>query len=131
MTVVRPEWISASTLGPAKTGPEIYAPLDWRRPEPAISDADPALPRRRLGDPGQANTLGAENLNSLVRRIAGASMDEIDVVIRDLEDVRAMLRNEGERVGREITGYASLSHASMTVIKVIADNIRQLKDARV
>jgi hypothetical protein len=58
-------------------------------------------------------------------------MDEIDGVIRDLEGVRDMLRNEGERVSREIAGYASLSHASMTAMKVIADSIRQLKDERV
>ena len=66
-----------------------------------------------------------ENLNSLIRRVAGASMEEIDRVILELQAVRDMLRNEGDRVSREISGYASLSHAAATSMKVIADSITQ------
>ena len=40
----------------------------------------------------------AENLNALIRRVAGASMEEIDRVILELQGVRDMLRSEGERV---------------------------------
>jgi hypothetical protein len=40
-----------------------------------------------------------------------------------------MLRSEGERVGREIAGYASLSHAAMTAMKVIGDSLMQWKRA--
>jgi len=40
-----------------------------------------------------------------------------------------MLRNEGERVSREIAGYASLSHAAMTAMKVIGDSLMQWKNA--
>jgi hypothetical protein len=40
-----------------------------------------------------------------------------------------MLRNEGERVSREIAGYASLTHASMTAMTVIADSLKQWKTA--
>jgi hypothetical protein len=39
------------------------------------------------------------------------------------------LRNEGERVSREVAGYASLSHAATTAMKVFADSIKQWKDA--
>ena len=56
-------------------------------------------------------------------------MDEIDSVIRELEDVRNMLCNEGERVSREIAGYAGLSRASMTAMKAISDSIKKWKDA--
>jgi len=42
--------------------------------------------------------------------------------------VRDMLRNEGERVTREIAGYASLSHAAMTAMRVIGDSLKQWKD---
>ena len=75
----------------------------------------------------QANA--AENLNDLTRRVAGALMEEIDRVIFELRSVRDMLRDEGERVSREIAGCASLSHASMTAMKVIADGLKQWKDA--
>jgi hypothetical protein len=53
---------------------------------------------------------------------------EIDQIIRELESVREMMRNEGARVSREIAGYASLSHAAVTAMKVIADSIHQWKD---
>ena len=55
-------------------------------------------------------------------------MEGIDRVIRELESVRAMLRNEGERVSREVAGYASLNNASMTAMKVIGDSIKQWED---
>src|SRR3972149_1874426 len=71
----------------------------------------------------------ADNLNALSRRVSGASMEEIDRVILELQGVRDMLRNEGERVSREIAGYASLSHAAMTAMKVIGDSLKQWKSA--
>ena len=71
----------------------------------------------------------AENLNALIRRVSGASMEEIDRVINELQTVRDMLHKEGDRVSREIAGYASLSHAAMTAMKVIGDSITQWKSA--
>jgi hypothetical protein len=70
-----------------------------------------------------------DNLNGLIRRVSGATMEEIDRVIIELQSVRDMLRLEGERVGREIAGYASLSHAAMTAMKVIGDSLTQWKNA--
>src|SRR5450755_5086103 len=131
-----------------KSGPEKYAPPD-RRPPEKLNNIDQATatanavegeirefvrrdvsflhPRRSEFD--AANGPPAENLNALIQRVAGDSMDEIDRVIRELESVRDMLRNEGERVSREVAGYASLSHAATTAMKVIADSIKQWKDA--
>ena len=54
-------------------------------------------------------------------------MEEIDRVILELQGIRDMLKAEGDRVGREIAGYASLSHASMTAMKVIGDSLEQWK----
>jgi hypothetical protein len=84
---------------------------------------------RRLRDEDAAGVPAAENGNALIRRVAGASIEEIDRVIVELESVRDMLRNEGVRVSREVAGYASLSHAATTAMKVIADSIKQWKDA--
>ena len=56
-------------------------------------------------------------------------MDEIDRGMRELETVRDMMRKEGERVTREVASYASLSHAATTAMKVIADSIKQWKEA--
>jgi hypothetical protein len=129
-----------------KSGPEKYAP-SGRRPLEKLSNTDQATanavegetrefvrrdvsfldPRRN--EVATANDPAVENLNGVVRRVAGNSMEEIDRVIRALEGVRDMMRKEGERVSREIAGYASLSHAATTAMKVIADSIKQWKDA--
>jgi len=70
----------------------------------------------------------SDNLNSLIRRVSSASMEEIDRVILELQGVRDMLRSEGERVSREIAGYSSLSHSAMTAMKVIGDSLQQWKE---
>ncbi len=81
----------------------------------------------REPEPIPGNTVVAENLNNLIRRVSGASMEEIDRVILELQSVRDMLRQEGERVSREVAGYASLSHAAMTAMSVIGDSLTQWK----
>jgi hypothetical protein len=91
---------------------------------------DVAYLRRQRNDVEQpASEPVTDNLNALIRRVSGASMDEIDRVIAELQSVREMLRSEGERVGREIAGYASLSHAAMTAMKVIGDSLTQWQSA--
>src|SRR5919106_2430954 len=69
----------------------------------------------------------ADNINSVIERVSGASVAEIDRVIAELTRVRDMLRSEGERVQREVAGYASLSQAAMTSMKIIADSLAQWK----
>jgi hypothetical protein len=108
-----------------KSGPETYAPPERRPPEKRSDVEHIAFLRQQRTEAGPA----AEDLDAVVRRAAGDSMEEIDRVIRALESVRDMMRNEGERVSREIAGYASLSHAAATAMRVIADSIKQWKDA--
>ena len=57
-----------------------------------------------------------ENLSATVQRIASVSMEEIDRLIHSLEGVRGLMRTEGERISREIAGYASLSHSAVTAM---------------
>ena len=150
MTAIRPDRLTdrlaaADKFIPEKTGPEAFAP-NRKGPE-KLSEVDQAAAsafegeirefvrrdvsflRRQRGEtaePGAADPV-ADNLNALIRRVSGASMEEIDRVILELQGVREMLRIEGERVSREIAGYASLSHASMTAMTVIADSLKQWK----
>ena len=79
--------------------------------------------RRPRSESGES----AENINSVIERVAGASVAEIDRVIGELTRVRDMLRSEGERVQREVAGYASLSQAAMTSMKIIADSVTKWK----
>lgn len=71
-----------------------------------------------------------ENLDALIRRVAGTSTEEIDRVILELQGVRDMLRGEGERVSRDIAGYASLSQRAMSAMKVVNDSLKRWKDVR-
>lgn len=129
MTVVRADWPNANQFSPQKPGPEAYAPPVRRKPELPISDADP-VPLRQSEGAAQTNVPAAENLNSLIQRIAAASMDDIDSVNRELESIRQVLRNEGERVRQEIAGYVRLSQASMAAMTLISESVRQWKDRR-
>ena len=126
---------------PAISGREEYAPPNRRAPE-KLNDADEAAADvvegeihdivRRIRDDaatGPTAVTAAENVNELIRRVSGASTEEIDHVIFEPQVVRDMLRSEGERVSREIAGYASLSHGATTAMKVITDSLRQWKSA--
>lgn len=67
------------------------------------------------------------NVNSLIQRVAGASITEIQNLISELESLRELLHAEGQRVQREISGYAQLSQAAMKSTRMIADNVTQWK----
>jgi hypothetical protein len=145
MTAIRPERLALDQSVPEKTGPEQFAPNrgvpeKLGEVDQAAATAfegeirefvrrDVATLRRQRSEGDAAADPAAENLNALIRRVAGASMEEIDRVILELQGIRDMLRSEGERVSRELSGYASLSHASMTAMKVIGDSLKQWKDA--
>ena len=72
---------------------------------------------------------GAAQVNSLIQRVAGASVLEIEKLISELQTLRDFLRSEGERVQREIAGYVQLSDAAMKSTKIIADSVTQWKGA--
>lgn len=80
--------------------------------------------RRRQQESGDT---AVENVNSVIERVSGASIAEVERVMAELSTVRDMLRSEGERVQREISGYASLSQAAMTSMKIIGDSLSQWK----
>ena len=69
------------------------------------------------------------NVNSLIQRVAGTSLAEIENLISELEGLRDLLHAEGQRVQREISGYAQLSQAAMKSTRMIADNVSQWKRA--
>jgi hypothetical protein len=69
------------------------------------------------------------NVNSLIQRVAGNSLSEIENLISELESLRDLLHAEGQRVQREISGYAQLSQAAMKSTRMIADNVNQWKRA--
>lgn len=81
---------------------------------------------RRPQPEGQAGD-AVNSINSLLDRVSGSSVQEIDNLIVDLRKVRDFLQTEGERVQREITSYAQLSQVAMTSVKIIAESMSQWK----
>ena len=77
--------------------------------------------------PTEASEQAANNINSLLDRVSGSSVSEIDSLIADLRNVRDFLQTEGERVQREIASYAQLSQVAMTSVKIIAESMSQWK----
>ncbi len=69
------------------------------------------------------------NVNSLIQRVAGTSLTEIENLVSELEALRDLLHSEGQRVQREIAGYAQLSQQAMKSTRMIADNVAQWKRA--
>jgi hypothetical protein len=93
-----------------------------RRPTPTpsmVASVDAAA------DPTAEATVN--NVNSLIQRVAGTSLAEIENLISELESLRDILHAEGQRVQREISGYAQLSQAAMKSTRMIADNVAQWK----
>jgi hypothetical protein len=80
--------------------------------------------RRQQAENGDA---AVDNVSSAIERVSRASIGEIERVMAELANVRDMLRGEGERVQREISGYASLSQTAMTSMKIIGDSLVQWK----
>jgi hypothetical protein len=86
-------------------------------------------PVRRPLSLAEPSDTGAGQVNSLIQRVSGASVLEIEKLIAELQTLRDFLRSEGERVQREIAGYVHLSDAAMKSTKIIADSVAQWKGA--
>jgi hypothetical protein len=94
-----------------------------RRPPAASAEMAPHNPA------SDASESTVNSVNSLIQRVAGTSLAEIEKLISELESLRDLLHAEGQRVQREISGYAQLSQAAMKSTRMIADNVTQWKRA--
>jgi hypothetical protein len=107
-----------------------YAPPHRRLPEDrddGVENAVKLLAKQRPEALAES-ALATENLNVMIRHTTIDSMEEIDRVIRELESIRDLLRNEGGRIGREVGGYASVNHVAATAMKVISESLKQWKE---
>jgi hypothetical protein len=125
MTVVRPNRLPDDKTGkPADETLNTVTTVEGEIREFVRKDV---VSGRRMS-PDNAD-LGAANLNFLIDRVAGTSIREIDHLIDELQSVRDYLRVEGDRVQREIAGYAQASQAAMASAKIIAESMGQWKGA--
>ena len=77
--------------------------------------------------PENDSEMVASNISSLLQRVAGTSVQEIDKLIGEMQTLREMLATEGARVQREIVEYATLSQAAMQSTKIIAESLTHWK----
>lgn len=103
---------------------------DFVRNDIAYLRRPPATSPETAAAPLEPNTEATvNNVNSLIQRVAGTSLAEIEKLISELESLRDLLHAEGQRVQREISGYAQLSQAAMKSTRMISDNVTQWKRA--
>jgi hypothetical protein len=84
----------------------------WRRPRAATTE---------MTEPS------SDTANSLIQRISGASIEEIDRAIVELQGMRETLKREGERVQRELTSYATTTQSALSSVKSITDSLSAWK----
>jgi hypothetical protein len=77
--------------------------------------------------PDSDSELVAANISTLLQRVAGSSVQEIDRLIAELQTLRNLLHTEGARVQREITEYAHLSHSAMQSTRILTVSLASWK----
>jgi hypothetical protein len=128
MNVIRPEPIETTEEDNDLVGvSEVEAGIrDFVRNDVAyLRRTNAAGSTEATAEPGPDATV--TSVNSLIQRVAGTSLAEIENLISELESLRELLHVEAQRVQREISGYAQLSQAAMKSTRMIADNVAQWK----
>src|SRR6516225_7915716 len=74
---------------------------------------------RRLED---CSDLTPRNVDSLLQRLSGTTVQEIDHFIAELQALRQRLQHEATRVEREVVQYASLNEAARASMRTISEN---------
>ncbi len=69
------------------------------------------------------------NLRSLLGRVSETSAREVDNLIEELQRVREKLRDDGNRIQRDIQEYAALSQQVMKLTQIISESLQNLPDA--
>jgi hypothetical protein len=89
--------------------------------------ADVLFSRERRRDGG--GEAAVEDIRLVLHRLSGATVDEIDRVIFELQAMRDVVQNEGARIQREVTEYASMSRTAMASTQIIAEGLAHWRSA--
>jgi hypothetical protein len=75
----------------------------------------------------EAGESAVNGVCSLVQRVAGTSLEEIDNMIVELQKLRVFLVSEGERLQRELADYGKLTRATLRSSRIITDSLPSCK----
>jgi hypothetical protein len=92
-----------------------------------LSRADAPI-AARPAEPMQGD--GPNQFNSMIQRIAGASVAEIDKLIGELQLLREFLMNDAQRLQRELTEYVRLNQGALESTRIVAENLTKMKAGR-
>jgi hypothetical protein len=98
---------------------------DFVRKDVAYLRRTPATPSTDAPADTSAEA-AVSSVNTLIHRVAGASQRNRNL-IAELEGLRTLMHNEGQRIQRELAGYAQLGQTAMKSTRMIADNLAQWK----
>jgi hypothetical protein len=73
--------------------------------------------------------LGGDKFTSLIQKIAATSVEELDRLIGELQQAKAYLQSEGERIERETVGYVQLSQTALESVKIISETVGEWRKA--
>jgi hypothetical protein len=80
--------------------------------------------------PESESEMVANNINAVLQRATGTSVQEIENLITELQTLRDRLESEATRVQREIVEYATLTQGALQSTKIIAESLKKVSDAR-
>ncbi len=72
---------------------------------------------------------GGEQIAPLIAKIVAPSIAEFEKLIGELQEAKAYLQSEGERIRRETDSYIQLSQSASESVKVISDAIGEWRKA--
>jgi hypothetical protein len=80
--------------------------------------------------PESESEMVASDINAVLQRATGTSVQEIENLITELQTLRDTLQSEAARVQREIVEYATLTQGALQSTKIIAESLKKVSDAR-
>jgi len=90
---------------------------------------DAAAPELGYREDDASTAPSHETLNPLIRSVAGASIEQIDLVFFELQRIRNALHGEGARVSQDLARYASLNQSIQATMRVIRESLKPIASA--
>jgi hypothetical protein len=107
--------------------------MDTRKPEKYAQAAgtpdDPVQAGGLSLSPDAGSELDIDDVGSLIHEIGVTSTAEFEKLIGELEEARAYLQSEGERIQGEAVRYAELSQTASLSVKVISETVAEWRKA--
>jgi hypothetical protein len=116
-------WLKSGGRAQVNEPVEVFSKLEGEIREFVRQDASttpPSAPPQQ----GKDSELIATHVGSLVQRVSGASLQEIEKLIAELHMLRETLQNEAARVQREIMEYATLIQDARQSLRTISESLR-------